>query len=178
MKAAPLAGALMVHGVGIAWVMKGSMHDPNPGQNQKSPASWTVVFPSPSKPDPAPVIPRHHPIVSSAKTTTLVHRPPLSQNRPSKDGAVIHSAPALPVLLVSPQPTYPVEAEKNAVTGVVVFDAVVHENGTIHRLTAIKSSGSPLLDQAALKAVKTWRFSTSPHKSHHTIPVHFRLNGG
>jgi TonB family protein len=53
-------------------------------------------------------------------------------------------------------PAYPIQALDQRVHGVVVLKAVILTDGTISDLTIV--SGDPLLQQAALDAVKTWRY--------------------
>ena len=53
-------------------------------------------------------------------------------------------------------PQYPVIAKASRTEGTVVLQAMISKAGTIEGLHVI--SGSPMLQQAALDAVKTWRY--------------------
>jgi len=58
--------------------------------------------------------------------------------------------------LYQPKPVYPPLARIARIQGTVVLQAILSRNGTIEDLKVI--SGHPLLVQAALDAVRTWRY--------------------
>ena len=62
--------------------------------------------------------------------------------------------PAKPVS--SPPPAYPSVARRANVRGVVLIDAGVGETGNVTDMKVI--SGSPLLTQAAMEALRTWKY--------------------
>lgn len=53
-------------------------------------------------------------------------------------------------------PKYPSEARKNKIQGMVMLNAVIGRQGDITDLSVI--SGHPLLAEAALEAVKQWKY--------------------
>ena len=53
-------------------------------------------------------------------------------------------------------PIYPVDAKRAGVSGMVVLEAAIGADGRIENLKVI--SGPALLQQAALDAVRTWRY--------------------
>ncbi len=57
-----------------------------------------------------------------------------------------------------PKPSYPPYSRRNNQTGTVVVRFTVDENGRVTSASVHKSSGWPLLDNAALGAVRTWKF--------------------
>jgi TonB family protein len=59
--------------------------------------------------------------------------------------------------LVDARPMYPAAARKARVAGVVVLSAEIDERGVVVNPRIIRSI--PMLDQAALDAVKQWRFA-------------------
>jgi protein TonB len=59
-------------------------------------------------------------------------------------------------LIFQVKPVYPPIAIQTRVQGVVVLEAIISKEGTIESLRVI--SGHPLLNQAALDAVKQWRY--------------------
>jgi protein TonB len=59
-------------------------------------------------------------------------------------------------LIYQVKPVYPPLARQARVQGVVVLEAVINKNGAIGSLRVV--SGHPLLNQAALDAVKQWRY--------------------
>lgn len=56
-------------------------------------------------------------------------------------------------------PVYPMEAVRRRWQGTTVLHVAVRANGLVSDLKVIESSGHELLDQAAMTAVKQWRFS-------------------
>jgi protein TonB len=53
-------------------------------------------------------------------------------------------------------PQYPIIAKSAGVQGTVVLQATISKSGTIENLRVV--SGSPMLQAAAIDAVKTWRY--------------------
>ena len=53
-------------------------------------------------------------------------------------------------------PIYPVDAKKAGVEGTVVLEAIIGKDGAIRDLNVV--SGPDLLQQAAVDAVKSWRY--------------------
>ena len=62
-----------------------------------------------------------------------------------------------PTKIVDVQPAYPEIAQSARVQGVVVIDAVIDESGSVSAARVARSI--PLLDQAALDAVRQWKFT-------------------
>lgn len=59
-------------------------------------------------------------------------------------------------LLTQVKPVYPPLAKQARIQGVVVLEAQINKEGTIDNLRVI--TGHPLLIQAAIDAVKQWRY--------------------
>ena len=59
-------------------------------------------------------------------------------------------------LIKQPKPLYPPLAKAARVQGTVKFQATISKDGTIENLQLL--SGPPLLVQAAMDAVKQWRY--------------------
>ncbi|MFI5116102.1 MAG: energy transducer TonB [Terriglobales bacterium] len=83
------------------------------------------------------------------------------------------------LLVYKVQPTYPRLARQARAQGTVVLHAVIGKDGTIEELSVI--SGHPLLTQAAVDAVKQWRYKPyllngEPVPVQTTINVNFELN--
>lgn len=53
-------------------------------------------------------------------------------------------------------PIYPINAENNHITGVVVLEALIAKDGRVAKVEAI--SGPAQLRQAAVNAVQQWRY--------------------
>jgi protein TonB len=80
-----------------------------------------------------------------------------------------------------PPPHYPKLSIERDEEGVVLVRALVDPSGAPQRVVIWKSSGYPLLDEAALKAVQGWRFEPMLREgraivSWVQVPVRFRLN--
>jgi len=79
------------------------------------------------------------------------------------------------------QPVYPPLARTARVQGSVVLAAIIGKDGTIQNLHVV--SGHPLLTQAALDAVKQWRYrpyilNGEPVEVDTQVTVNFTLSGG
>jgi protein TonB len=79
------------------------------------------------------------------------------------------------------QPEYPALARMARVQGTVVIHAIVSKDGTIGHLQVI--SGPPLLVQAAIDAVRQWRYrpyflNGEPVEVDTQVTVNFTLSGG
>jgi len=82
------------------------------------------------------------------------------------------------MLIHQVKPGYPPLAKVTGTQGVVLLDAVIDKEGSIQSLRVI--SGHPLLNQAALDAVKQWRYRPTllngePVEVSATITVTFTL---
>lgn len=80
----------------------------------------------------------------------------------------------------TPKPKYPDTARRDGKEGRVLLRALVNEEGRTASVQVNRSSGVESLDQAALEAIKRWRFSPArlgdrPVESWVRIPIDFRL---
>ncbi len=83
--------------------------------------------------------------------------------------------------LNNPPPIYPLAARRRGLEGTVVIRAHIMEDGNCSVVNLSKSSGYEMLDQAALAAVKTWRFIPAQQGSQAinawvVVPITFRLS--
>lgn len=60
------------------------------------------------------------------------------------------------LILNKVQPEYPKEARKKRIQGTVVLRGVISDRGDVTELSII--SGDPMLTQAAIDAVKQWKY--------------------
>jgi periplasmic protein TonB len=136
-------------------------------------------------------LPRPHPQASS--TPTRPQTPAPAPEHPtvaaaSQSPATTPAIPAMAVTTVSrkveyiynPPPDYPPRARRLGLEGEVLVRTRVLENGECGELVLGQSSGYALLDQAALEAVRTWRFRPARRDDEEIvswveIPVRFRL---
>ena len=80
----------------------------------------------------------------------------------------------------NPRPEYPRAAREAGWEGTTVLQVLVLPDGTAGSVTLHKTSGYAVLDEAALTAVKAWRFipamdGNSPIKSMVRLPIRFDL---
>ena len=60
--------------------------------------------------------------------------------------------------LNNPAPLYPKTARDRGIEGKILLEVVVKEDGSALNVKLLSSSGSSLLDESALEAVKNWQF--------------------
>ena len=82
--------------------------------------------------------------------------------------------------LHNPRPDYPIQAKRMGWEGRVVLRVDVLADGSPGAVTLAKSSGHELLDEAALEAVRRWKFvpakrDGSPVSSSVNVPINFNL---
>ena len=103
----------------------------------------------------------------------VIYRSPASSSNP----ATTHPAHATR-LIRRVEPEYPAEARMQHIQGSVALDVQVLGNGQVGQIVVI--SGDPLLAQAAVRAVKQWRFEPSlengqPVESQTRVNMNFTL---
>src|SRR6187549_3122128 len=69
-----------------------------------------------------------------------------------------NAAAVAPVLIEHPDPTYPAEALRERIAGTVGLEIAVDETGQVVSAKVVQPAGHGF-DEAALTAVKGWRFS-------------------
>ncbi len=80
----------------------------------------------------------------------------------------------------NPKPDYPAEARRERQEGVVMVSVEVGADGRPGDVSLARSSGFPLLDQAAIQAVRRWTFDPARAaglavSSRVSVPVRFSL---
>ncbi len=108
------------------------------------------------------------------------------QKSPGEEHSATEASPriiqkASPLYQLNPPPQYPHLARRRGQEGVVVLDVSVDEYGRAAVVSLSVSSGFSLLDEAALKAVRQWRFQSGTingiaRKMMVKVPVRFRLS--
>jgi len=78
-------------------------------------------------------------------------------------------------------PKYPPQAVRQHLQGKLMLKVLVGVDGHAEEVTVEKSSGSRLLDQAAIDAVKTWMFNAGikdgkPSRGYALVPIEFNLS--
>ena len=87
---------------------------------------------------------------------------------------------AVPEYRKNPEPSYPVAARRRHQEGLVLVSVVVTSAGRPARVEIKESSGFPLLDDAAIEAVKGWEFEPArldsvAVESKIEVPLRFKL---
>jgi protein TonB len=150
-----------------------------------------------------PVLPRPQP--RPQKIQTITPPPPLETPSetaiseppaPDPEPAVVASAPPAPAVpsapivlprfdadyLQNPPPVYPALSRRAGEQGKVLLRVVVRPDGTPQSVELRQGSGSERLDEAALDAVRRWRFvparqGSIPITAAVIVPIVFSLEG-
>ncbi len=92
------------------------------------------------------------------------------------EASTLHDQEAQPDYAHNPSPHYPVLMREHGIGGVVWLRVFVDKDGRPELINLNKSSGYRLLDNAALLAVKQWRFVPAKKRGqHHAAWVEFSV---
>jgi protein TonB len=87
---------------------------------------------------------------------SVLPAPPPQPPAPQKP-VHLHQGIQPPRKIVDVQPVYPVIARESRQQGVVILETVIDAKGGVEQVRVLR--GYPLLDQAAIDAVRQWRFT-------------------
>ncbi|MEO6235734.1 MAG: energy transducer TonB [Vicinamibacterales bacterium] len=123
---------------------------------------------------PTPGIPEGLGVLAVGRPTIPVLADPPRQAGPVR----LADLPVSPRKIVDARPLYPDIARSARVQGTIIMEAVLDTNGRVTQLRVLQSV--PLLDQAAIDAVRQWRYTPSlyggrPVSVLMTITVRFTL---
>lgn len=115
----------------------------------------------------------------------IFHMPPTRTG--TEAGAQAASPAKIPAeeaaryLVYSVEPEYPANLRAHGVQGDVTLDVIVDRSGAVQQLSVVQ--GQPLLSDAAIEAVRKWRFKPYapngvPEEFETKITVHFSLSSG
>ena len=80
-------------------------------------------------------------------------------------------------LIYAPRPRYPYEVRAKGQGGSGFFRIILDlSSGNVVKVTTIKSTGSPVLDNAAISAFRQWRFKPGKWKEI-DLPITFTMHG-
>lgn len=99
--------------------------------------------------------------------------PENEEEKPAAARPVPPAAKPTPVIGENPPPEYPRRAIRLAIEGRVLIEVAVDAQGKVTGCKVVRSSGHAILDRAALKAVRSWRFLNGPGVV--CVPVSFVL---
>lgn len=142
---------------------------------QQAPPVAQQVTPGTPEPDASAASSKTEPTsASSTKMQIAVARSPATIARRIR----IEPAAAASMILSKTTPKYPPIARAAGIGGVVALDTVVARDGTVESLRVL--SGPPLLCEAAIEALKNWRFrpyflNGHPTEWETTIDIHFSI---
>lgn len=175
---------------------------PAPAARSSAQSAAQAVEPTETAPIPSPPAPISTPVPASTTTatTTSAEQAPASAHAtaaaPAASGVQASSAPSAPssdpeapaspplfnaAYLHNPAPIYPSAARELRESGRVLLRVQVSAQGLAEQVTLAQSSGSPRLDQAALRAVRQWRFVPAQRggtalAGSVLVPISFHLN--
>lgn len=163
---------------------------PKPVPPPPKPEPKPVPTPKPvAKPTPKPT-PKPEPVreVAQEPVQQAAPTPPAPPSAPVQQATPAPEAPA-PVTpprtdaahLNNPAPQYPALSRRLGEQGRVMLDVYILPDGSVGEIKLNRSSGFPRLDNAALQAVKTWKYvpakrGDNPIPFWYVQPVSFVLN--
>lgn len=161
--------------------------EPEPEVMEPEPLPQPVAQPKP-KPKPKPVVkPKPKPTPKPVKKTETKPQPkpvqkPTAQPQTATAGSQKAFVPpsSTAAYLRNPKPVYPALAQRRGMQGVVLLLVEVAADGAPRAVTVKKGSGFAILDKAALRAVRAWRFAPAkrggrPVKASIEVPIRFTM---
>lgn len=135
---------------------------PLPVQPVRKPRPKPVPKPVPQS-KPTEPVPAGPPSERAVSEPPAVPSPPLAAAAPAAAPAPRAPEPVVPPHsdashLSNPAPVYPRLSRRMAEEGRVFIDVYILPDGTVGEIRLKQSSGYPRLDQAALDAVRQWRY--------------------
>ncbi len=113
-------------------------------------------------------------VANPPEAATSVPEPPRGSPAWMAQGAhASHAIDVPPVLIHQVTPVYPKEARKKGLTGAVWLAVPIDENG-VPQTVRVEHSIAPALDEAALQAVRGYRFKPAM-KDGRPVPVEIRV---
>ena len=140
--------------------------------------------PSPNKVSAPTEVAQAAPVAPSAPTTPTPPAPPAP---PAPAPAPVVTAPSKTEVSIpasysasNQKPTYPAMSKRLGEQGTVVLRVLVKADGSAGEVEVKSSSSYPRLDQAAVEAVKTWRFNSAKIDGKaidewYQVPIPFKL---
>jgi len=145
------------------------------------PEPMTKALPAPVPARIAEAVAEHAPQLAPPEAAPIA--PPV---QPAPEATRLAPEPVLELprynaaYLSNPPPAYPLAARRRGIEGTVLVRAEISAGGACLRAELKKSSGNGMLDQAAVDAVKEWRFVPARRGSQALaawveVPITFKL---
>ncbi|MCK6375782.1 energy transducer TonB [Zoogloea sp.] len=115
----------------------------------KAPPSERAVAASPPEPAAQP---------QAATAAVAQAAPPAAAPEAKQPAAPVTPPRADAAMLNNPAPAYPAQSRRLHEEGRVLFDVYILPNGSVGQIKLKRSSGFPRLDDAALEAIRRWRY--------------------
>jgi len=129
-----------------------------------------------------PVVSAARPAVETSSPvpkTAVQHTSPAAEDRPTPEKAqqrYLKEHFSYIRDLITRRLAYPPMARKMRWSGKVVVAFVIAEDGTVHNLRVVDSSGFPVLDRSAAETVRNVApFPKPPVRAEITLPINFRM---
>jgi TonB family protein len=87
-----------------------------------------------------------------------------------------NAAKAKHYAIYAPRPNYPLHARQYHWTGEGLFWCNIRSDGTVASVDVLQSTGHEMLDRAAIKALRQWRFHPGDMNAI-KIPINFSMSG-
>jgi protein TonB len=144
-----------------------------PAENEEGPPNITGEMPA--------AIPGGLPNAPPSSVANIPASIPVDAPNTAVQKVRVSSGVAQGLLIHQVTPKYPPLARQTRIQGTVVLQAVIGKDGTVQNLHVL--SGHPMLTQAAMDAVKQWRYKPyyvngEPVEADTQINVNFTLSGG
>lgn len=152
--------------------------DPPPPPEEEPPLTDSALAPIAVPEDAAPA-----PQKSEVESVVTAHAPVPAQPVQKSGLSSPEAKPALlvpPRYLDTPSPVYPAVARRKGLEGLVLLEVRITGTGEVEKLSLLESSTHKVLDDAAMSAVKGWRFHPArlggvPVAASSLIPIRFQL---
>lgn len=118
--------------------------------------------------------------VVAAPVQQPVSKPAEAPSKAADDNLPVTEAKGYAGYLSNPAPEYPEQALDRGWEGSVILRVKVLPNGSPDSVTVKQSSGKKILDSAAVRTVKQWKFSPAlkgktPVEGWVDVPIHYQL---
>lgn len=156
------------------------MAAPRPAPPKPVATTPPPAIPAPPARKPSPAVMGYPPTQAQAQSAKAEQTPVPSEPVTNAPDPPVSAVNFSADYLQNPAPVYPLAARRRSLEGRVLLRAQVLESGRCGDIEIRQSSGQQLLDNAALQAVKNWRFIPAMRgdtaiSAWVEIPINFKL---